>query len=584
MNTSRISLQTRLFLAFALITIIAVTLPAFYFHGILYKERLALAGRQALEQASVFKTLLEASSSEEHIAAMLDATKDAGLRMTLVDSAGRVMHDSYFGGSDIQALDNHNDRPEIEAARRSGQGLARRHSNTLGLDAVYAAMLLRDGNVLRLAVPLADIHRGFQRELSSLGLIIIAVGCLCLLLSVFIARRFRHGIDAMAEVVADIAKGRGEHRLRQVPGREFLPLASAVNKIAENIEGYVTTTTDQQTQLEVILDSMHEGVLVLGPSGNIRRWNRALQGFFPSIGKAFGKQIIEGIPVPSLQRGVDALLRNPSGEKQLGEAVHFETEGRRFLIANLSRPVMQNKSLGVVVVIYDATDIMHLERVRRDFVANVSHELRTPLTSIIGYAETLMHMDELSPENRHFAAVIHKHAQMLARVISDLLALARVEDARESIPLAHSDPAEAVNEALRLCKEQAEAKALRISLDLDPSRRVMANASLLAQVFRNLLENACRYSPQGGEISISGIPQEKEMLFTITDQGPGIPAEEQSRIFERLDQIKKQRNNGSSGIGLAISKHVIERHGGRIWAMSPCGDFATAMRFTLPLA
>jgi len=582
MNTSRGTLQTRLSLAFALITVIAVTLPAFYFHDILYKERLNLAGRQALEQAFVFKTLIEATPSEEQITAMLNATKDAGLRMTVVDGAGRVVHDSYFGGSEIQTLDNHNDRPEIEEARRSGQGLAMRHSNTLELDAVYAAVLLRDGGILRLAVPLANIRKSFQGEFASLGLIVIAVGCLCLLLSVFIARHFRHGIDSMAEVVADIAKGRGGYRLRQVPGGEFLPLAYAVNRMAENIEEYVTTTTDQQTQLEAILDSMHEGVLVLGPSGNIRRWNRALQDFFPSVGAALGKQIIEGIPVPSLQRGVDALLQNPSGENS--EAVHFEMEGRRFLIANLSRPVMQNTSLGAVVVIYDATDIMRLERVRRDFVANVSHELRTPLTSIIGYAETLMHMDELSPENRRFAAVIHKHAQMLARVISDLLALARIEDARENITLAPAQPAEAINEALRLCKEQAEAKALRISLNLDPSHQVMANASLLAQVFRNLLENACRYSPQGGEIIISGAPQEKEMLFTVKDQGPGIPAEEQSRIFERLYQIKKQRNSGSSGIGLAISKHIIERHGGRIWAVSPCGDFATAMRFTLPLA
>jgi len=582
MNTSRGSLQTSLLLAFTLITVIAVTLPALYFRDILYKERLELAGRQALEQALVLNPLLEATPSEEQVAALLDAVKAIGLRMTIVDGAGRIVHDSHFSRDAEEALDNRNDRLEIAAARHTGQGLATRHSNTLGLDAVYAAVLLQDGSVLRLAAPLTEIRGSLQDILSSLVLIAIAVGCLCLLLAVFIARRFRTDIETMAEVVADIAKGRGRHRLHQVPGREFLPLAYAVNRMAENIEEYMATTSDQQTQLEVILDSMHDGVLVLDPSGKIRRWNRALQSLFPSVSAALGKQLIECIPVPALQREVDALLRSKSGDK--GEAVHFETTDRRFLIANMSRPVTQNKSLGAVVVVYDATDIMRLEQVRRDFVANVSHELRTPLTSIIGYAETLMHMEELSAENRRFAGVIHKHAQMLARVTNDLLALARVEDARENIPLAPIDPSEAINEALRLCKEQAQAKDLRISLNLEPECQVMANISLLAQVFRNLLENAYRYSPQGGEIYILGAVQEKEMLFTIKDQGSGIPTDELLRIFERLYQIKKQRNSGSSGIGLAFCKHIIERHGGKIWATSPSGDFATAMSFTLPLA
>ena len=595
----RTTLQARLFLAFALVTVIAVALPAVVSRNTLHEARLELAEGQAINQALQIRSMLEAGANQEQIAALLASVRESGERLTITGRDGRVGHDSHVGPDALADMDNHNDRPEIEDALAHGKGVSLRHSNTLGIDAVYAALLLKDGGVLRLAVPVADIQRGLEKQFSFLSLILAGVAALCLILSVFLARHFRNEVDAMAEVVGEIARNKGGRRLLQVPGKEFLPLAHAVNRMAENIEDYVATTTDQQTQLEVILDSMHEGVLVLGPSGNIRRYNRAMRALFPSIGAAVGGHLIEAIPAPALQRRVEELLEAGAagGPEQAdmpdmeSEPVHFESEGR-FLVAHLSRPVERNRSLGAVMVVYDATHIMRLERVRRDFVANVSHELRTPLTAITGYAETLMDLEEMAPEHRAFAGVIHKHARSLAGVIGDLLALARIEDAREKMAVAPLDPLESLNEAMRLCREQAEHKRLRFIIrqgedggpESDGRASVMGNAPLLTQVFRNLLENACRYSPEGTGIVISLSRQGKEMRFAVQDQGPGIPKQELSRIFERLYQVKKQRNSGSSGIGLAISKHIIERHGGKIWAESPYGGFATAMLFLLPLA
>jgi two-component system phosphate regulon sensor histidine kinase PhoR len=265
------------------------------------------------------------------------------------------------------------------------------------------------------------------------------------------------------------------------------------------------------------------------------------------------------------------------------EAVHFELPAGRFLVARLALPVERNAFLGAVIVIHDVTPIMRLERARRDFVSNVSHELRTPLTAIVGYAETLLTSEDLREEYRNFAGVIHKHATALDRIINDMLALARVENGREPIPFAPTDAAAALECALSACREQADAKGVTFAVKLDAAP-VLANAQLLTQVFRNLLENACRYSPVGGEIRIASRRDGEEVLFTLADSGPGIPREELPRIFERFYQIKKERNSGTSGIGLAICKHIIERHGGRIWAESPYGDAATAMLFTLPAA
>ncbi|MDR2075772.1 MAG: PAS domain-containing protein [Desulfovibrio sp.] len=580
------SLQGRLFWAFALVTAVAAALSALLARNALYEDHLALAKRQALAQAAFAGSILDARPSEEQIRRLFRAGREPASRLTLVDASGRVLRDSRLDAEALKDLDNHNDRPEIRDARAGGTGVSLRRGDSLGLEAVYAAALLQDGRVLRIAVPLAAIRSETEKNFSSVGLIIAGMAVFCLLLSMGVARRLRRAMDNMAEAVAAISRDRARSRLSKVPGREFLPLAYAVNHMADTIEDYVRTVSDQQSQLETILDSMHEGVLVLGPSGKIRRWNRALAALLPSVAEAEGKPLLEGIPVPALQRHAEELLgRDPRAPAPAAgnAAVQFELPSGRFLLAHLSRPVTPNDSLGAVLVVYDATEIMRLERVRRDFVSNVSHELRTPLTAIAGYAETLASAEDLDEGYRNFARIIHKHATALAGVVSNLLALARIEDARENIAFTPTDAEAVLQNALGAFRDQAAAKGVLISIELDGGR-VLANPPLLEQVFRNLLENACRYAPAESEIRIRSQKQGTTALFTVSDHGPGIPREALPRIFERFYQVKKERNSGTAGVGLAICKHIIERHGGRIWAESPCAGAATAMLFTLPLA
>jgi two-component system phosphate regulon sensor histidine kinase PhoR len=566
--------------------IVALGLPALFARNALYRERVDLAAQHALFQASFVRRILETGLDENQVQGLFDAARELSLRLTRTDASGRVLRDSHVGARSLPDMDNHDDRPEVAEARSKGSGISLRHSNTLGVDAVYAAVPLADGGVLRVASPMADVRRGFEEEASSLGVSIAGVAGLCLLLSFVVTGRVRAAVGNMAEVVASISRDRGSRRLREVPGREFLPLAYAVNCMADNIEAYVRSTKDQQTQLENILDSMREGVLVLGPSGNIRRWNKALAAMFPDVVTAAGKPLIEGLPVPALQRRMNALLGCGGSARESfadDDAIQFELPAGRFLVAHFSSPVEENESLGAVVVVYDATELMRLENVRRDFVANISHELRTPLTAITGYAETLLTSEDLPAEYREFAGIIHKHASMLARIISDLLALAKIENARENIALAPVNAGAALEDALEACRKQAESKNITFFIEL-AENCVLANAPLLTQVFRNLLENACRYSPSGGEVSISSRKEGEKVLFTVADNGSGIPAEVLPRIFERFYQEKKERNSGTSGIGLAICKHIIERHNGRIWAESPHADKSTAMLFTLSAA
>ncbi|MDR2891783.1 MAG: PAS domain-containing sensor histidine kinase [Deltaproteobacteria bacterium] len=615
------SLRSILFAAFVLVTVLAAFVPAYLSRQALYRDHLDMAGHQALQEALFLKSLWEAgypadagTDKEATVEAGLNARQwdavfaaargqgERGARLTVTDASGRVLRDSHLEPGQVLDMDNHADRPEVGQALAEGQGSSVRYSNSLGFEAVYAAVALADGGIMRVALPLSEVRSGFKADEDSFWLIIIGAMLVCLLLAAFFTRWVRGRISEMAEAVENISLGQGS-RLHQVPGSEFLPLAEAVNRMAGNIEEALALTRDQRDQLESILEGMGEGVLVLGPGGRIRRWNRALAELFPQVMRALDKPLIEGIPVPALQRRVDELLA-VEGQRETyesgraenaGGAVQIETPDGRFLLASVSGVIGvggagENANIavavGAVIVINDATELMRLERVRRDFVANVSHEMRTPLTAIAGYAETLMGLEEIGTEYRGFAAVIYRQANMLSRIINDLLSLASVENSRQNAaPASYQlmNPAEALKEAQSLCAAQAEAKRLRIATDFSQAAQVRADPSMLAQVFRNLLENSCRYSPVGGEIRVAARPlgNSREILFSVADDGPGIPAAELPRIFERFYQVKKERNSGSTGIGLAICKHIVERHGGRIWAESPSGNSATAMLFTL---
>jgi two-component system phosphate regulon sensor histidine kinase PhoR len=228
--------------------------------------------------------------------------------------------------------------------------------------------------------------------------------------------------------------------------------------------------------------------------------------------------------------------------------------------------------------------------VRRDFAANVTHELRTPLTSIKGYAETLLGaMPELTAEKRRFLEVILRNANHMSKMVEDILDLARLEEEPTAVPVdAAADPGLALVEALRECEPLAAARELVLENQLPPdSPRVRCDAGQLAQVWRNLIENATRFGPQGSKIRLSAQVGDEAVTFCVQDQGPGIPPEERQRVFERFYRVERHRSKatGSTGLGLAIVKHIVERHGGRVWVDRARGDMTgAAFSFTLPRA
>jgi two-component system phosphate regulon sensor histidine kinase PhoR len=502
-----------------------------------------------------------------------DLARHLGFRVTVIAEGGVVIADSHVPNDRLPFLDNHAARPEVMEARHGGVGMSIRYSATLQQEMVYVAKRIEPGGglpsgILRLAVPFPTVKgwldRLYPRLWAVLALTLGVTGGISYVLS----RRFEEPIQRIVEAAQAIGKGEYQRRIHIDASPEFNRLAKAINEMASRIGDDVQRLTFQKSQLETILDSMKEGVMVLDQDGRIRVTNRSLMLLQRDPKPQAGKRPLEVFLSPELQKACDEVLLEKDQER-----LEIEMEGNRFYDINLVRIPGPGTPGGAVVVFHDITDIKRLERVRRDFVANVSHELRTPLTSIKGYAETLLESPCAETEETHsFLQTILKNANHMSRMVNDLLQLTRLEVRGLDAPLGVVDAAKALESAWETCALLAQKQGIGLQSDFAGKEvPVYAVRDSLVQVFQNLLNNAIRYSPAGSSVRVS-VREEGDMaVFQVEDEGPGIPVEHQSRIFERFYRVDKQRGDGtgSTGLGLAICRHIVRNLGGRIWVESP---------------
>jgi two-component system phosphate regulon sensor histidine kinase PhoR len=241
---------------------------------------------------------------------------------------------------------------------------------------------------------------------------------------------------------------------------------------------------------------------------------------------------------------------------------------------------------GAVAVFHDITRLKQLEKIRQDFVANVSHELRTPLTTIKGYAETLLDGALKEDQAFQFVQVIQRHTDRLTKIVQDLLMLSKIETKEFQLKMEMISLPNLIDDIIDFLKEPAEKKKISLSRhEIPPSLTLRADRSYLEQVLINLLDNAIKYTPEGGKVIVSAVEKNSEDIqFSIEDNGIGIPKEDLSRIFERFYRVDKGRSKelGGTGLGLSIVKHLVQAHGGRVWVESQLGKGST-FYFTLPI-
>ncbi len=377
----------------------------------------------------------------------------------------------------------------------------------------------------------------------------------------------------------------------QVHSRDELShLARAISELEIQLRNKIDEISKERDYLQTVLKGMAEGVLVVDERGRILLTNDALQQLLSLPSNVANRTPLEIIRNAELEEAIRKVIRE-------GNSISFELNlplplGKAFevnVVGILPSPEEIESGdegiRGVIAVFHDITRLKELEKIRQDFVANVSHELRTPLTTIKGYAETLLEgalKEEVAPQ---FVQVIKRHSDRLTKIVEDLLALSRIESEEFQLTFEKISLTELIDDVFDFIKEAADKKKITITKGSIPSSSVIeGDRNYLEQILINLLDNAVKYGREGGEITIAIVEKnQKEVQFSIKDNGVGIPKEDIPRIFERFYRVDKGRSQdlGGTGLGLSIVKHLVQAHGGKVWAESQLEKGST-FYFTMP--
>lgn len=510
-------------------------------------------------------------------------------RVTIIDLRGEVLGDSEVPPPELKELENHLYRPEVQDALHKGEGSSIRYSATLRMPMLYVAFPFTaaagEGGILRLALPLSALQKTEASLHAILGASLALAILISLILSYILSNVTSRSLRTMAATASRIGKGEFGKRIPVTSGDEVGELARVMNEMAVRIEGQLASISAEKNRLDTILRGMGEGVMVTDARGVVTLVNPAFRSQFAIRDEVEGRPLIEITRHPALH---DAFKLVMETKNERLEEITLPAEREKTLLTHWVPLLERGEVQGVVAVFHDITDLKRLERVRKDFVANVSHELRTPVAVIKGYAETLLAgPGEASPEQTaRFLDIIHRHTERLAELIADLLTLSELEAGGMALELAPLSIEGTVRHVANLLEQKARDKGITIAYEgIDDLPLVLADRRRVEQVLINLLDNAIKYTPGKGAITVSAADAGEMLRIAVTDTGIGIPPKDLPRLFERFYRADaaRSREQGGTGLGLSIVKHIVQLHGGTVAVESTPGK-GSSFSFTLKKA
>ena len=476
-------------------------------------------------------------------------------RFTVVGTDGKVLYDSQADASDME---NHLEREEIAEAIKNGNGSSARYSSTLTERTFYEATRLQNGNVLRISVSQVTVG----------ALILGMLPAICAVVLISIAVSFVLSHKMANSIVKPLNELDLENPAENDTYEELTPILTKINKQHKQITRQMRELKQKSDEFEQITASMNEGLVLLDKKGTVLSINTAAKTLFGADDSAVGRDFL------TVDRSVDM---NSAVEKALdGKHSEFREEigGSEYQFI-INRTESDGKTVGVVILCFDVTETAFAERNRKEFTANVSHELKTPLQSIIGSAELLENGLVKPEDTKRFVVNIKKEATRLVSLINDIIRLSQLDEDSESVTES-VDLYDIANEVVEVLTVSASKK--QVELTLNGESCVMNGIRrYLYEIIYNLCDNAIRYNKDGGKVTIDLKNKDGNIILSVSDTGIGIPAEHQSRIFERFYRVDKShsKETGGTGLGLSIVKHAVAFHGGTVKLESKVGEGTT---------
>jgi two-component system phosphate regulon sensor histidine kinase PhoR len=578
------SIQWRITISFILVVIVSMSILGVYLVNSTRNSQLDNLRSQLENEARItaeasLPVFLVLGGDMDTLAKKLG--NEINARVTIIALNGTVLGDSH---EDPATMENHATRPEVMDALASGLGESTRYSATLGEQMMYVAVPVTNQStivgVARVALPLAAVENSVNQVTLIIILAIVVTTVLAIVAAVLIGRATTRPLREITKASKRIASGELGQKIPVRTRDEIGQLAQAFNEMSSNLDKLVGDISTERTELQTVLANMADGVIMTDVEGKLVLANQATERLFNFREKdVINKPLIEVIHDHEADEILKLCLRTIQTQTGQFESV----TSKRFLRA-IAIPIVEGKLTGALLLFQDLTEVRNLQTMRRELVGNISHELRTPIAGIKAMVETLRGGAIGDKEAAmDFLTRIDSEVDRLTQMVSELTELSRIETGRAELRISPVNLNLLVEEVVAQLNTLAQKQQVTITTDLVTDLPIVrTDNDRIRQTLTNLVHNAIKFNHPGGKVTVSTKVDKESVTVSICDTGIGISKEDLPHVFERFYKADKARPRGGSGLGLAIAKHVVQAHGGSIWAQSEEGKGST-FSFSLPL-